>query len=161
MCWTNLKEMSFSRKSSFLKYKLLSNFMWFSVPSEGNLLLQKKPTVSNFSYYARLGHFFNLLNACKRKYGARKLFQNKKKSNNKISKYLIIKGNTSGLLLPLPQKLFFTKFEISLSPCFFITETSMWEVFLGYNQKSCKVYRCSRATSHNWKTVSWEISFFN
>lgn len=35
----NLKKMSFSSKSSFLKYKVLFNFMPFSVPSEGNLLL--------------------------------------------------------------------------------------------------------------------------
>lgn len=75
--WKNLKEMSFSREFTFLKYKVLLNFKPFSVPFEANLLLQKCQQFSFLAPLKGLGNFY-LLNVFKRKCGARKLFQTNK-----------------------------------------------------------------------------------
>lgn len=79
--------------------------------------------------------FFNLPNVYKRKYGARKLFQNKQR-NKKISKCLIIKWNTSGLLLLPPPKKILTKiWGFSLSMLFSLEKLPwgkcFWEVIRG------------------------------
>lgn len=93
------------------------------------------PRVFIFSFYERLGHFFNLLNVYKRKYGARKLFQNNQR-NKKISKCLIIKLNISGfLLLTLPQNFFFKNLRFLSFHVFSLEKLScgkhLWEVIRG------------------------------